>query len=156
MVKIEHMLGWSCFQTIRNATLPSMKRQGFRFLVHLWQAWYLPVPRVETVDRGDVFREEMRDVARNAGGAANLVAAALCFLAPLFRKWRNRCWNDAGAVRRRGLDLVLGPPTFLPARTSSPAHSPSAPYWIRPASLSLVRTHLRWHGPSLSCDASEQ
>jgi hypothetical protein len=131
-----------------------MKRQGFRFLVHLWQA-YLLVPLVESIDRGDLLRKEMRDLARNAGSSANLVAAELCFLAPLHRKWRNRSSYVAGAVRRRFLRLTLGSPIFLPPRTSSLAHSRIAPYWSRSAFLSLVRTHLRWHGPSLSRDAIE-
>jgi hypothetical protein len=144
-----------CFLTVRSVTLPLMKRQGFRFLVHLWQAGYLPVPPVEIVDGGDNLRKEMRDDARDAGNLTNPAVAVLSFLAPLFRKWRNRCWYVAGDVRRRVPQLTIGPPNLLPPRTSSLAPSPFTPYWIRAASLSLVRTHLCWHGPSLSCDASE-
>ncbi len=100
-----------------------MKRRVLRLLVLLWLGWYLSGPMFETIDSWDSPQEEIADIARNAGGTLTLLAVAVCVVAVLFRKVRERCAFLARVVLRQFLpsadarileSLTPGAPTLSP------------------------------------------
>ncbi len=112
------------------ARVTCMKPQGMRLLVLLWLGWYLSGPLCQTVDFWDSPQEEMGDIARSAGGAVTLIAAAVCFGIVLVRKLRQRCTYLARTVRGRILPLTLRPRLFLRVTLPAPSHSPPVPLRI--------------------------
>ncbi len=100
-----------------------MKRRVMKFLVLLWLGWYLSGPLSLTVDFWDTPQEEMKDVARSAGGAAVLVAAAVCFGMLLLRKLREGFGYLAQAVRQRFSPLTFTASVCLPVTPPIATHS---------------------------------
>jgi hypothetical protein len=107
-----------------------MKRRAARIFVLLWLGWYLSGPVAATIDFWDPPTEEMRDVLRNAGGTAVLVAAAVCIGIVLFRKLREGFGYLARAFCQRFLPLTFTTPIGLPLTLPISTHSPPLPLRI--------------------------
>jgi hypothetical protein len=107
-----------------------MKRRAAKFLVLFWLGWYLSGPVAETIDFWDPPTEEMRDVLRNAGGTAVLVAAAVCIGIVLLRRLREGFGYLAEAFLQHSLPLNFTTPVCLPITAPIATHSPPVPLRI--------------------------
>jgi hypothetical protein len=107
-----------------------MKRRAVKCFVLFWLGWYLSGPVAETIDFWDPPTEEMRDVLRNAGGIAVLVAAAVCIGIVLLRRLREGFGYVAEALRYCSLPLTLSFPFCLPFTAPLATHSPPVPLRI--------------------------
>ncbi len=110
--------------------LRRMKPRAIRVLLLLWLGWYLSGPIAETVDFWDSPKEEIRDVMRNAGGAATLFVAVIYVGIALFRKLHQRCALVARVVCARLSALNLDGLILLLVPAATPAHSPPSPLRI--------------------------
>src|SRR5215471_3382326 len=107
-----------------------MKRRAVKFLVLLWLGWYLSGPVAETIDFWDPPAEEMRDLLRNAGGTAVLVAAVVCIGIVLLRKLRESLGHLGQAFRQHFLSLTFMTSVCVRLTAPTATHSPPLPLRI--------------------------
>jgi hypothetical protein len=101
-----------------------MKRQVIRILALLWLGWYFSGPLAAAFDFWDSPQEEMKDIARDAGGGVTLLAAAICIGIAQARKLRKRWLRLVASLRRGFLRSTIKSQLSAALAVPEPTHSP--------------------------------
>jgi hypothetical protein len=106
-----------------------VKRRSIRFLLAVLLGWYIVGPVVETVDRWDDLRAEMRDIARSAGGAVTMAVAGFAIALVLKGNLKAR-YTSVRAVLAHLRTLSLHPLLRSDLAAEPFFHSPPSPLRI--------------------------